>query len=116
MAKHTNPLKIEFWEPEETIGKLWHGFASKFDSPISFQESTVSLSDFTSRLYILFRGLGGDHKVEIRPVSNEESHHRLSLIRKLGTAKEIVPRASFDGEILRLPAQSWLFYQTTMKI
>ena len=105
MAEHTNPLKIEFWEPEETIGKLWHGFASKFDSPISFQESTVSLSDFTSRLYILFRGLGGDHKVEIRPVSNEESHHRLSLIRKLGTAKEIVPRASFDGEILRLPAE-----------
>ena len=96
-------IDFEPWEPEETIGKLWHSFASRLDAPEAHEEAGVDLSEVGGRLAVLFRGLGGNPSVELRPVSNEVSHHRLSRRRRLGTEAEIVPRASFDGEILRLP-------------
>ncbi len=97
--------KIDFepWEPEETIGKLWHAFASRLDAPEVHHGAAVGLSEVGGRLAVFFRGLGGSHKVELRPVSEEVSHHRLSFLRRLGTDVEALPQASFDGEILRLP-------------
>ena len=98
-------VKIDFepWEPEETIGKLWHNIASRLGAPEAHEEATVDLSEVAGRLAVLFRGLGGNPSVELRPVSNEVSHHRLSWRRQLGTDAEALPRTSFDGETLRLP-------------
>ncbi len=98
-------VKIDFepWEPEETIGKLWHTLASRLDAPQAHDGAAVDLSEVAGRLAVLFRGLGGSPGVELRPVSPEVSHHRLSWRRRLGTEAEQLPRASFDGEILRLP-------------
>ncbi|SLN44654.1 von Willebrand factor type A domain protein [Roseovarius litorisediminis] len=96
-------IEIEPWEPEETIGKLWHAFASRLDAPKVHHGAAVDLSEVSGRLAVFFRGLGGAHSIEIRPVSPEVSHHRLKFLRRLGTESEITPRASFDGEILRLP-------------
>lgn len=103
--------KIDFepWEPEETVGKLWHAFASRLDAPEVHHGAAVGLSEVGGRLAVLFRGLGGNHNVELRPVSEEVSRHRLSFLRRLGTEVETVPRASFDGEILRLPASLAVF-------
>ncbi|WP_245615479.1 nitric oxide reductase activation protein NorD [Afifella pfennigii] len=39
----------------------------------------------------------------MKPAAREHSRHRLSALRRLGTEAELVPRASFDGEALRLP-------------
>ncbi len=97
-------VDLDPWEPEETIGKLWHSFASRLDAPIQHHGATVNLSQVDGRLAIFFRGLGGDPSVEIRPVAQEISHHRLSLRRRLGTDHERMAQASFDGEALRLPA------------
>ncbi|WP_372884606.1 nitric oxide reductase activation protein NorD [Shimia sp.] len=99
--------KIEFepWEPEETVGKLWHNFASRLDAPEAHDEAAVDLSEVGGRLAVLFRGLGGSANVELRPVSNEVSRHRLSWRRRLGTEVEAMPRTSFDGEVLRLPSR-----------
>ncbi len=98
-------VKIDFepWEPEETIGKLWHTLASRLDAPEVHVGAAVDLSEVAGRLAVLFRGLGGSPGVELRPVSPEVSHHRLSWRRQLGTEIELTPRASFDGEVLRLP-------------
>ncbi|MET4101598.1 nitric oxide reductase NorD protein [Roseovarius sp. MBR-78] len=96
-------IDIEPWEPEETIGKLWHAFASRLDAPKAHHGAAVDLSEVSGRLAVFFRGLGGGHSVEIRPVSPEVSRHRLRFLRRLGTEVEITPRASFDGEVLRLP-------------
>ena len=52
---------------------------------------------------------GGDPAVEIKPVAEETSHHRLSFLRGLGSATEAVPRASFDGAALRLPESLAVF-------
>ncbi|GAB4361586.1 MAG: VWA domain-containing protein [Kiloniellaceae bacterium] len=93
------------WEPEETVGKLWHALASRLDAPESHAEAAAELSDVSERLAVFFRGLGGPPAVEIKPVSVETSRHRLSWRRRLGTAEELVARASFDSAVLRLPAR-----------
>ncbi len=98
-------ITFEPWEPEESVGKLWHAFASRLDAPEAHGGAAVDLSEVGGRLAVLFRGLGGHSSVELRPVSEETSHHRLGWRRKLGTAAELIPRASFDGEVLRLPAR-----------
>lgn len=102
-------ITFEPWEPEETVGKLWHSFASRLDAPEAHGGAAVDLSEVGGRLAILFRGLGGSASVELRPVSEEVSHHRLSWRRKLGTEAETVPCASFDGEVLRMPASLAVF-------
>ncbi|MDP5219113.1 nitric oxide reductase D protein [Ruegeria sp. 2205SS24-7] len=96
-------IEFEPWEPEETIGKLWHSLASRLDAPLAHDEAAVDLSEVAGRLAVLFRGLGGGASVELRPVSPEVSRHRLGWRRQLGTEAEALPRASFDGEVLRLP-------------
>ena len=96
-------IEIEPWEPEETVGKLWHAYASRLDAPSVHDGARVDLSEVGGRLAVLFRGLGGSPAVEIKPVAPERSGHRLSLRRRLGTDVEATARASFDGEALRLP-------------
>ena len=104
MAARVDWREIEPWEPEETIGKLWHGWASGFDSIPEHEDARVALSEVAGRLAVLFRGLGGDHSIEMRPTADRISRHRLSWLRRLGTEAEAVPQAEFVGGILRLPA------------
>ncbi|NEY91384.1 nitric oxide reductase activation protein NorD [Tabrizicola oligotrophica] len=96
-------IEFEPWEPEESVGKLWHAFASRLDSEPAHDGARVLLSQVGGRLAVLFRGLGGDPAVEIKPVAPETSHHRLSFLRRLGSWADEAPRASFDGASLRLP-------------
>jgi nitric oxide reductase NorD protein len=102
-------LDLEPWEPEETIGKLWHAYASRLDAPRVHDQARVDLSSVGGRLAVLFRGLGGDPSVEIKATADEVSAHRLSFRRFLGTSLETAPRASFDGATLRLPQSLAVF-------
>ncbi len=77
-------IDFEPWEPEETIGKLWHSFASRLDAPQAHDEAAVDLSEIGGRLAVLFRGLGGNPSVELRPVSDEISRHRAGLAATAG--------------------------------
>jgi nitric oxide reductase NorD protein len=99
-----NGIEIAPWEPEESVGKLWHALASRLDAPRVNVGARVDLSEIGGRLAVLFRGLGGNPAVELKAAADETSHHRLGFLRRLGTAEERLPRASFDGESLRLPA------------
>ena len=67
MTAPLNWREIEPWEPEETVGKLWHGWASGFDAVPAHEAARVALTEVAGRLAVLFRGLGGDHSVEFRP-------------------------------------------------
>ena len=102
-------IDIEPWEPEESIGKLWHAYASRLDAPSVHDGARVDLSQIGGRLAVLFRGLGGSPTVEIKAVADETSQHRLSFRRFLGTTAEATPRSSFDGEALRLPQSLAVF-------
>jgi len=102
-------IEFEPWEPEESVGKLWHALVNKLDAPQDFPEAATSLDEMRGRLGVLFRGLGGGHDVEIRQAARSETTHRLSWRRALGQGKEIVESPSFDGEVLRLPARIAVF-------
>lgn len=47
--------------------------------------------------------------MELRPAAKRVSQHRIGWRRKLGTDAEALPRASFDGEALRLPETLAIF-------
>lgn len=102
-------IDIAPWEPEETIGKLWHVLASRLDAPLVNDGARVNLSEVGGRLAVLFRGLGGSPAVDLRAAPEEASRHRLGLLRRLGNSEERVSRASFDGETLRLPESLSVF-------
>ena len=96
-------IEIEPWEPEETVGKLWHAFASRLDAPQAHEGAAIGLDEVGGRLAVFFRAAGGPASAELRPVRQEVSRHRLSWRRRLGASEERLIRPSFDGEILRLP-------------
>jgi nitric oxide reductase NorD protein len=96
-------IDIEPWEPEETVGKIWHAYASRLDQPISFEGAGVDLEEVQGRLAIFFRGLGGAQAVDIKASPPQALPHRLSWKRSLGHAAERMAITSFDGESLRLP-------------
>ncbi len=99
MSEH----EFDIFEPEETVGKLWHTFASRLDARDTHEDAAVALEDVSGRLGVFFRGLGGSHGAEIKPATLKVSNHRLSWRRTLGTWREREARPSFDGEALRLP-------------
>ncbi|MDO5620851.1 MAG: nitric oxide reductase D protein [Paracoccus sp. (in: a-proteobacteria)] len=96
--------EIEPWEPEESVGKLWHAYATTLGAPARFPEAAVPLEQVAGRLSVLFRGLGGDESVVMRPALDQTGRHRISWLRRLGTDAEALPQATFDGEAVRLPA------------
>lgn len=102
-------LTFEPWEPEESVGKLWHSFVSEIDAPKTFDTVEATFDEVRGRLGILFRGLGGARDVEIKSAAVQTSNHRLSRGRALGHINEPVTLASFDGETLRLPARINVF-------
>lgn len=102
-------IEIEPWEPEETVGKLWHVLASRLDAPENFSDAAVELTEISGRLAVFFRALGGDPAVEFRAAADAAVGHRLSWRRRLGTEAERHARASFDREALRLPERLAVF-------
>jgi len=109
MAAGKDKLEFELWEPEESVGKIWHAFASGLDAPENFEDEAVTLNDMQGRLAVLFRGLGGSKDIEVKPAPVQDSGHRLSRRRALGQPAERFARASYDGEALRLPERIAVF-------
>ena len=54
-------VRIDFepWEPEETIGKLWHSLASRLDAPEVHDGAAVDLSQRSGAAGCAFPGTGG---------------------------------------------------------
>ncbi len=102
-------LDITPWEPEETVGRIWHRLASRMDPAPRFPDAAVRFDDMRGRIAVLFRGLGGDHDVELKPVADQTSRHRISWWRWLAFDAEQLARASFDGAALRLPMELAVF-------
>lgn len=109
-------IEFEPWEPEESVGKLWHAFVNKLDAPQEFPDQAVSLDDMRGRLGVLFRGLGGARDVEIKASIRTDTTHRLSWRRALAQGKERAESPAFDGEALRLPATVAAFPEHDLNI
>ncbi len=100
---------LKLFEPEETVGTLWHRAAGDLDAAPVFPEAEVPLEQVRDQLAVAFRGLGGSALAELRPAPFESSRHRLSWRRKLGRDHERQATARFDGETLFLPPSLAVF-------
>jgi len=94
---------LDLMEPEETVGNLWHGYASELAATRRYEAQAVCLSDIRASVALLLRALGGEAGVEIGESAATASDHRIGIQRKLGTVRETVSIARYDGERLRLP-------------
>ena len=97
------------WEPEETVGKIWHALVGDLGAPETHVDAAVALEEVAPGLAVFFRALGGGADAGIRPVKATASRHRLGWKRALATAEDRVVRPSFDGESLRLPERIAVF-------
>lgn len=102
-----DPLSL--MEPEESVGKLWHGLASGIGAQAAHVDAAITLTAMRPSLVMLFRALGGAASVEILPAPATASRHRIGATRSLATPHEIETRASYDGARLRLPTEVAVF-------
>ncbi|WP_420006208.1 nitric oxide reductase activation protein NorD [Arenibacterium sp. LLYu02] len=92
---------LDLMEPEETVGNLWHDMATR--RAASDAGRAVTFDAVRPSLAALFRALGGPAGVEIVASPLASSDHRPGLFRRVGTPREMVHVADFDGDRLRLP-------------
>ncbi|WP_370270239.1 nitric oxide reductase activation protein NorD [Nioella sp.] len=92
---------LDLMEPEETVGNLWHDMATR--KAAKDAERAVTFDAMRPSLAALFRALGGPAGVEIVASPLASSDHRPGLFRRVGTPREKVHVADFDGDRLRLP-------------
>lgn len=91
------------WDPEETVGTLWHRIVTRGPAQVSHPEAAVRLEEIQPRLGLLFRALGGRPGTEIAASPRTAMKQRRSRWRRIGHAEEFSETASFDGTTLRLP-------------
>ncbi len=90
------------FEPEETIGALWHRLIGRATTS-GYPQAAVAFSDLRKRLGVFYRGLGGDHGITLRAIGAETSAHRLRWREKLGMDEARILQARLSGEHLFLP-------------
>jgi|APTNR8051073442_1049403.scaffolds.fasta_scaffold03795_4 nitric oxide reductase NorD protein len=90
-------------EPEETVGTAWHALVGDTTTCPRFPEAAVRLERLADTLGVVFRGLGGDPGIGLRPAPTMLSTHRRRLRQHLGSEAEAVVRARIDGDSLFLP-------------
>nr|RDS94603.1 VWA domain-containing protein [Cereibacter sphaeroides f. sp. denitrificans] len=95
---------LDLMEPEETVGNLWHDYASRFAATRGHAGAAVSLEAMRPSVAVLFRALGGPSGVEIGASPATAALHRRSVGSVLGETRILEQVASFDGERLRLPS------------
>ncbi|WP_210528212.1 nitric oxide reductase activation protein NorD [Rubellimicrobium arenae] len=101
---------LEFLEPEETVGNLWHGWASRMATvPDQGVDHGVTLEEMRMSAGMLFRALDGTSGVEIGPAPATVVARRRRLKEQVAGVWPREYRASFDGERLRLPPALTVF-------
>ena len=83
---------LDLMEPEETVGNLWHGWASRRPGP---NGAAVALESVRQSVVTIYRALGGGEACEIvaAPATRRDVN------------AEPVHVADFCGERLRLPPE-----------
>lgn len=95
---------LSFFEPEETVGNVWHDLACRLNSDGIDADVAVSLDSVRTSLAMHFRALGGAANVDIGEAPVLRAAHKRSLRRRITLGAESAARPSYDSERLRLPA------------
>lgn len=95
-----NPL--DFMDPEEAVGTIWHDYASTRGAAPTFSGAAATLDAMRASVSMMIHALRREG-VAVSEAPVTPSKHRLTLARQLGNPQEMLPRAAFDGEKLSLP-------------
>src|SRR5690606_9595211 len=82
-AEPMGGLHLKPWEPEETIGTLWHRLVGRQDEAAADRGSAVTLDQMRGRMGVLLRGLGGSGAMEIRQAGRERTARRRGFLERL---------------------------------
>ena len=93
---------FELWEPEETVGKLWHAIASRLDAPEILRGGRGRTGRGARTPCGLLPRRGRQRPGRDRQAPPEASCTVFPSPRP-GRVEERMARASLDGEALRLP-------------
>lgn len=96
-------LHLRPWEPEETIGSLWHWLVGERQNENAFPDAAVSLDAMRTRMGVMLRGMGGGSDIEIRPAGRERTVRRRRFLERLGHVGETEIAPVFDGDSLDVP-------------
>lgn len=72
-----------FWEPEESVGEVWHDLVRDIGAEPDFPQASVSFEEMRGPANILFRALGGPAGAEFLPVATDVAGSRLSRRARL---------------------------------
>ena len=92
------------FEPEETVGWIWHRLVGDATSYPRHPHAAVHLADLQGSLAVLFRALGGERGVRLVPAGEVAGRHQLGLRQRIGIGRERLARATLDNEVLQLPS------------
>ncbi|MAM59929.1 VWA domain-containing protein [Maritimibacter sp. UBA3975] len=94
---------LDFLEPEEAVGTLWHGMVTRSEADATHAGCAVELEAVRASVAALYRALGGGQGVEIGPAPATPSAHRITGARRIGAPRIHEHVAGFDGDRLALP-------------
>ena len=92
---------LDLMEPEETVGNLWHDWASRTTS--APDGAAVAFEPLRPSIAALYRALGGAPATEIVAAPATRPGHRRAP--EIGARVETAQVADFSGERLRLPRE-----------
>lgn len=93
---------MSLFEPEESVGKLWHRLVGGASTYRRHPNAAVQLDAVRGRIGVMFRALGGDGAIRIASGAPLESGHRLNLKQRVGLGREKLDRAVLDDSTLQV--------------
>lgn len=105
---------VNWWEPEEVIGGIWHRFVGDRSSYPSYADAAVSFDEIATFLPILFRTIGGRKSVKFTASGATLQEHRLGFLQRLGTPQEAIKVSRATSELIALPDSIDVFPDTNL--
>ncbi|MCB9987837.1 MAG: VWA domain-containing protein [Rhodospirillales bacterium] len=96
-------MKYNLFEPEETVGFIWHNLVGRHPGPPTFPSAGISFENVGRKIGVFYRALGGDSGVDIKASSPEATSFRMKFRERLGNDTGYIAQARFDGDTLFLP-------------
>jgi nitric oxide reductase NorD protein len=102
-------LHLRPWEPEETIGSIWHFLVGTPDVSRSSPDAAVPIEVMRGRMGVMLRGLGGSHGFSVNEATPRREGARRSFLKRIGHVEESAVVPVSGAESLEVPAVVSIF-------
>lgn len=102
-------LHLRPWEPEETIGSLWHLLVGRPAPALAYPDAAVDLAAMRGRMGVLLRGLGAQQGFAVNEATARRVAGRRSFFRRIGHESESAVMPATGPDALEAPPVIALF-------